>query len=74
LGLTNEVSGGGEQASFGSSNRWTLDLTWKLSEFSLLRAQYAKNDILVEPGERANFDAFYLQFLVSMGSHGAHGF
>jgi hypothetical protein len=74
LGLTNEVSGGGEQASFGASNRWTLDLTWKLSEFSLLRAQYAKNDILVEPGERAHFDAFYLQFLVSMGSHGAHGF
>jgi hypothetical protein len=59
---------------FGSSDRWTLDVTWNLSEFSRLRAQYAKNDILVEPGERERFDAFYLQFIVSMGSHGAHAF
>ena len=73
LGLTNEVSGG-EDASFGSSDRWTFDVTWNLSEFSRLRAQYAHNDILVAPGERERFDAFYLQFLVSMGSHGAHAF
>ncbi len=49
-------------------------MTWNLSEFSRLRAQYARNDILVEPGERERFDAFYLQFLVSLGSHGAHTF
>ncbi|EGV16370.1 TonB-dependent receptor [Thiocapsa marina] len=73
LGMTNEVSGG-ENASFGSSDRWTFDVTWNLSEFSRLRAQYAHNDILVAPGERERFDAFYLQFLVSMGSHGAHAF
>lgn len=73
LGITNEVSGG-ENASFGSSDRWTFDVTWNLSEFSRLRAQYAHNDILVAPGERDRFDAFYLQFLVSMGSHGAHAF
>jgi hypothetical protein len=74
LGLTNEVSGGPVDQDFGSSDRWTLDVTWNLSEFSRLRAQYAKNDILVEPGERERFDAFYLQFIVSMGSHGAHAF
>jgi hypothetical protein len=73
LGMTNEVSGG-KDASFGSSDRWTFDVTWNLSEFSRLRAQYAHNDILVAPGERERFDAFYLQFLVSMGSHGAHPF
>ncbi|NEV62494.1 TonB-dependent receptor [Thiorhodococcus minor] len=73
LGLTNEVSGDGD-ASYGSSDRWTLNLTWSLSEFSQLRAQYARNDILVAENERERFDAFYLQFLVSLGSHGAHSF
>jgi len=73
LGLTNEMSGGGG-ASYGSSERWTADLTWNLSEFSTLRAQYAYNDILVSEDERERFNAFYLQVLVSMGSHGAHSF
>ena len=73
LGLTNEVSGAVDD-SFGSSDRWTLDVTWSPSEFSQLRAQYAWNDILVEPGERESFGAFYLQFLMSLGSHGAHAF
>ncbi len=73
LGLTNEVSGG-RSASFGSSDRWTADITWNLSEFSQLRAQYAYNDILVAEDERERFNAFYLQFLVSLGSHGAHEF
>jgi hypothetical protein len=73
LGLTNEMSGGGG-ASYGASERWTADLTWNLSEFSKIRAQYAYNDILVTEDERERFNAFYLQFLVSMGSHGAHSF
>ena len=73
LGLTNKVSGGVNE-SFGASDRWTLDVSWSLSEFSRLRAQYAYNDILVEPGERERFNAFYLQFLMSLGSHGSHGF
>jgi hypothetical protein len=73
LGLTNEMSGSGG-ADYGSSERWTADLTWNLSEFSKLRAQYAYNDILVSEHERERFNAFYLQFLVSMGSHGAHDF
>jgi hypothetical protein len=73
LGLTNKVSGG-ERADFGSSDRWTLDLTWNLSEFSRLRAQYAHSNILVAEDERESFDAFYLQFLMSLGTHGAHVF
>ena len=74
LGLTNEVTRGDLDEDFGSSDRWTLDVTWNLSEFSRLRAQYARNDILAEPGDREHFDAFYLQFLMSLGSHGAHTF
>jgi outer membrane receptor protein involved in Fe transport len=73
LGLTNKVSGG-EREDFDSSDRWTLDLTWDLSEFSRLRAQYAHSDILVSANERESFDAFYLQFLMSLGTHGAHVF
>jgi hypothetical protein len=73
LGLINEVSGG-RDADFGSSDRWTADVSWSLSEFSKLRLQYAYNNILQEPAERERFNAFYLQFLVGMGSHGAHAF
>ncbi len=73
LGLTNKVSGG-ESEEFGSSDRWTLDLTWNLSEFSRLRAQYAYSDTLVSGNERESFNAFYLQFLMSLGTHGAHVF
>jgi phosphate-selective porin len=73
LGLTNKVSGGLSEG-FGSSDRWTLDVTWSLSEFSQLRAQYAYNDILVTENEREQFNAFYMQFLMSLGSHGAHKF
>ena len=73
LGLTNKVSGGVNER-FGASDRWTLDVSWSLSEFSRLRAQYAYNDILVEPNQRERFNAFYLQFLMSLGSHGSHRF
>lgn len=73
VGLTNEVSGG-SNADFGSSDRWTINVTWNLSEFSRLRAQYSRNDILVAENGRERFDAFWLQFIMSLGAHGAHGF
>ncbi|MGB5831309.1 MAG: TonB-dependent receptor, partial [Thiohalocapsa sp.] len=73
LGLTNKVSGARSE-DFGSSDRWTVDVSWNLSEYSKLRAQYAYNDVLAAPDERERFNAFYLQFLMSLGSHGAHEF
>ena len=73
LGPTNRISGM-ERISFEESDRWTLALTWVPSEFSLFRFQYAYNDILLEPGERERFDAFWLQFLLSLGTHGQHRF
>lgn len=73
LGITNDLDTPvGE--GFGSSDRWTFDVTWDLSEFSRLRTQYAQNNILVTEAERERFDAFYLQFLMSLGAHGAHPF
>jgi hypothetical protein len=73
LGLTNKVSGG-DGANFGSSDRWTFDVTWDLTEFSRLRAQYAYNNILDTANERERFDAVYVQFLMTLGAHGAHAF
>jgi hypothetical protein len=73
LGLTNEASGE-EGGSFGDSDRWTVALSWVPTEFSLFRLQYEYADVLVEPGLRESFNAFWLQFLLSMGSHGAHPF
>jgi len=73
LGLTNEVSGG-KRADFGSSDRWSFDVTWNLTEFSRLRAQYNHSNILVTENERERFDTFWLQFIMSLGAHGAHSF
>jgi hypothetical protein len=73
LGLTNKVSGA-EDMSFGSSDRWTAALTWVPTEFSTIRLQYEYSDILIEPGVRDAFNAFWLQILMSMGTHGAHRF
>jgi hypothetical protein len=73
FGLTNEVSGG-ENESFGSSDRWSAALTWTPTEFSRFRLQYAYNNILTEPGNREKFSTLWLQFLMSLGAHGAHAF
>jgi len=73
LGATNQIRGA-TRLDFDQSDRWTVVLTWVPSEFSLFRFQYASSDILVEPGEREQFDAFWLQFLLSLGTHGQHRF
>lgn len=73
LGLTNKVDGGANDY-FTSSDRWTTALTWTPTEFSRFRLQYARSDILLQTGEREDFDAFWLQFLMSLGAHGAHDF
>jgi hypothetical protein len=73
LGLTNRVSGG-EREEFDRSDRWTAALTWLPSEFSLLRLQYEYSDIQIEPGISEDFNTVWLQFIMSMGTHGAHAF
>lgn len=73
LGTTNQIRGAA-QLDFDESDRWTFVVTWVPSEFSLFRFQYASNDILVQPGERETFDTFWLQFLLSLGTHGQHRF
>ncbi|NJO12921.1 MAG: hypothetical protein HC872_05015 [Gammaproteobacteria bacterium] len=51
-----------------SPTRTTLMLDWNPSEFSRLRAQYAWDDARDTDGDRQ----FQLQYLYSLGAHGAH--
>lgn len=73
LGRTNEVTGDIRE-TFGASDRWTSVLTWTPTEFSRLRLQYSRSDILTIDGVREKFDTIWLQWLLSMGTHGAHRF
>ncbi|PVV11536.1 MAG: hypothetical protein B6D77_06745 [gamma proteobacterium symbiont of Ctena orbiculata] len=74
VGLTNKLeSSGSELRDWDDSNRWTAALTWTPTEFSQMRLQYAKADITIDD-ESEDFGYIYLQYLVSMGSHGAHKF
>jgi outer membrane receptor protein involved in Fe transport len=74
VGLTNELeSGGTTLTEWDESDRWTAALTWTPTEFSRLRLQYALADISVE-GESEDFSSLYLQYIMSLGSHGAHAF
>ena len=56
-------------ASF-EPERSSAMLDWSPTEFSRLRFQYARDDSA--PGK--DFDTWYLQYLMSLGSHGAHQF
>lgn len=75
LGLTNEVSGAGGDEEFGRSDRWSVMLTYRPSEFSLFRLQGATADIVTdEVGSSEDFAYVYLQYILSLGTHGAHKF
>ena len=74
VGLTNELeSSGNTLRDWDDSDRWTAALTWAPTEYSKLRLQYSKADITID-GESNDFDYVYLQYLMSLGSHGAHKF
>ncbi len=73
LGLTNRVTGDISER-FDASDRWTAVLTWTPTEFSRFRMQYSYNDIVTEDGVNETFDTVWLQFLMSLGTHGAHQF
>jgi hypothetical protein len=73
LGLVNEASGA-VAASLGTSDRWTGALTWTPTEFSRFRLQYSRSDILSHDGDRERFATIWLQFIMTLGAHGAHRF
>ena len=52
-----------------SSRRSSLMLDWSPSEFSRLRLQYTNDQVLPR-----SEDQWYLQYIMSIGAHGAHQF
>ncbi len=72
-GLTNRVNRAGSISRMDESDRWTLALTHRLSEFSLVRFQASRADLSVE-GEKEQANQFFIQYQHSLGAHGAHGF
>lgn len=74
VGLTNKLeSGSNTLREWDESDRWTAALTWTPTEYSQFRLQYSKADITID-GESNDFDYVYLQYIMSLGSHGAHKF
>ena len=64
----------GANTDWDESDRWTAAVTWTPTEYSRLRFQYATADIVTEDEGAKDFDYFYLQYMMSLGSHGAHKF
>ena len=62
------------ESGFDSDNhdpqRWSLMLDWSPSEFSRIRAQYNRD----ESRPDKNDDQWSLQYIMGLGSHGAHEF
>lgn len=52
-----------------SSSRDSLMLDWSTSEFSRLRLQYTNDRVLAESDQQ-----WFLQYIMSVGAHGAHAF
>jgi len=64
------TAGSGPYASAFDPQRHSVMLTWRNSEFSLLRLQYSHDDLNCQSDD----NALYLQYQVSLGAHGAHNF
>jgi len=60
----------GPYASSFDPRRHSVELTWRNSEFSLVRLQLSHD----EPRQDRDDDAVYLQYQMSLGAHGAHKF
>ena len=60
-----------EESGYQSSNRdpdrWAAMVDWSPSEFSRLRLQYARDD-----SREDTDDQVYLQYIMTLGAHGAH--
>jgi len=73
LGITNWFDSPEGKENFGSSYRYSAMIDFMPSEFSLLRLQLSHGDIELENGNE-DFWQLYLQWMISLGSHGAHNF
>ncbi|MBA1146285.1 hypothetical protein H0Z60_04360 [Ectothiorhodospiraceae bacterium WFHF3C12] len=73
-GWTNEKTDGSDTLEdWDSSERGTLAVAFRPSHFSMIRLQAARSSLSVE-GEREPVNQVFLQYQLSLGSHGAHTF
>jgi len=59
----------GYQSSSHDPHRWAAMVDWSPSEFSRLRLQYVRDDSREETD-----DQVFLQYIMTLGAHGAHQF
>lgn len=57
----------GYQSSDHDPHRWSAMVDWSPSEFSRLRLQYSSDD-----SREASDDQVFLQYITTLGAHGAH--
>lgn len=78
LGLINDGYDHGEKNELGTSYRYTGQITYAPSEFSLIRAQASYMDLAHEDHGHGHDEAeawlVLLQYSLSLGVHGAHSF
>ena len=73
IGLVNDGTLSADDFSIllpGTPKRTTVMFDWSPSEFSRLRAQYAWDEASAGPTD----EQFFLQYIHSLGAHGAHKF
>ncbi len=74
IGLINDLDTPEDgSVTYGDSSRLSAILDWKLSEFSLLRAQAGRGWYETEDGREDAWE-FALQWQVTFGKHAAHDF
>jgi len=74
VGLTNKSEGpSGTLREWDSSDRWGLNLTFRPTEYSMLRAQFTRGNFSIL-GDEESINQFWLQYQLSLGVHGAHAF
>lgn len=59
----------GYESSSHDPNRWSAMVDWSPSEFSRLRLQYSRDESREETD-----DQWFLQYIMTLGAHGAHSY
>lgn len=73
-GLGSKRKEAGVSTDFDASSRISAALTWNLTEFSRLRAQYSRADVSDAAAREQKYDQYFLTYSMSLGTHGAHKF
>lgn len=73
-GMTNATSTAGTATALGNSSRLSAEVTFRPSEFYLLRLQIADASVVDAAGTHNDFSQLMLQYNLSLGAHGAHAF